>query len=84
MTKAAAGRAAGYGDMDHVYSLFKNQNATGSNLSRGQLVEEVKFDKQTATNISRAHRKSANATEEKCRRFVMQAPRSICLTMQLK
>ena len=67
MTKAAAGRAAGYGDMDHVYSLFKKPKMQQAlTYLRGQLVEEVKFDKQTATNMYlEAHRKSANATEEK-------------------
>lgn len=67
LSKAAAGRAAGYRDQDHVYQLFKKpkmQNAL--QYLRGQLVEEVKFDRSTATNMYlEAHRKSANATEEK-------------------
>lgn len=67
MSKAAAGRAAGYSDMDHVYQLMKKPKMEKAlQYLRGQLVEETKFDRQTATNMYlEAHRKSANATEEK-------------------
>jgi len=67
MSKAAAGRAAGYSDMGYVYSLFKKPSMQQAlTYLRGQLVEEVKFDRTTATNMYlEAHRKSANATEEK-------------------
>lgn len=67
MSKAAAGRAAGYSDMSHVYSLFKKSNMQQAlSYLRGQMVEEVKFDRTAATNMYlEAHRKSANATEEK-------------------
>ena len=67
MSKAAAGRAAGYSDMSHVYALFKKPNMQQAlTYLRGQMVEEVKFDRTAATNMYlEAHRKSANATEEK-------------------
>ncbi len=67
MSKAAAGRAAGYNDIDRVYSMFKTtkmQNAL--NYLRREMREEVKFDKSTATHMYlEAHRKSATSTEEK-------------------
>jgi len=67
MSKAAAGRAAGYADMKRVYELFgKPKLQKALTYLRGQMVEETKFDKSTATNMYlEAHRKSANATEEK-------------------
>ena len=67
MTKAAAGRAAGYVDVEHVYKVFKKpivQKAL-SHL-REEFRESVKFDKQQATSMYlEAHRKSVNSTEEK-------------------
>ena len=67
MTKAAAGRAAGYVDAEHVYKVFKKpliQKAL-SHL-RKEFRESVKFDKQQATSMYlEAHRKSATSTEEK-------------------
>ena len=53
--------------MGYVYSLFKKPSMQQAlTYLRGQLVEEVKFDRTTATNMYlEAHRKSANATEEK-------------------
>ena len=67
LTKAAAGRAAGYRNMDHVYEVFKKpkiQKAVG--YLREEMREEVKFDRNTATTMYlEAHRKSATATEEK-------------------
>ena len=67
MSKAAAGRAAGYRNMDHVYDVFKKPKI-GQALEylRKEMREEVKFDRNTATSMYlEAHRKSANATEEK-------------------
>ena len=67
MSKAAAGRAAGYADSEHVYKVFKKpkiQKAVA--YLRDELRDEVKFDRSTATNIYlEAHRKSVTATEEK-------------------
>jgi|SRR6056300_549233 len=67
MTKAAAGRAAGYRDVDRVYSLFKTEKLQKAlAYLRNEMREEVKFDKNTATGMYlEAHRKSATATEEK-------------------
>jgi hypothetical protein len=67
MTKAAAGRAAGYRDVDRVYSLFKTEKLQKAlTYLRNEMREEVKFDKNTATGMYlEAHRKSATATEEK-------------------
>ena len=67
LTKAAAGRAAGYRNMDHVYEVFKKpkiEQAIG--YLREEMREEVRFDRNTATTMYlEAHRKSATATEEK-------------------
>ena len=67
MSKAAAGRAAGYADSEHVYKVFKKpkiQKAVA--YLRDELRDEVKFDRSTATNMYlEAHRKSVTATEEK-------------------
>ena len=67
MSKAAAGRAAGYQNMENVYAIFKRepiQNAI--NYLRNEMVEDCKFDRNQATNMYlEAHRKSANSTEEK-------------------
>jgi len=67
MTKAAAGRAAGYRDVDRVYSLFKTEKLQKAlAYLRNEMREEVKFDRNTATGMYlEAHRKSATATEEK-------------------
>jgi len=67
MTKAAAGRAAGYQDMDSVYEIFKRPKIVQAvNYLREESRKEFNFDKGTATNMYlEAHRKSANATEEK-------------------
>ena len=67
MTKAAAGRAAGYRDVDRVYSLFKTDKVQKAlQYLRNEMREEVKFDRNTATSMYlEAHRKSATATEEK-------------------
>lgn len=67
MSKAAAGRAAGYVDTEHVYKVFKKPHIdTALQYLRNEMREEVKFDKATATSMYlEAHRKSANATEEK-------------------
>ena len=66
MSKAAAGRAAGYADSEHVYKIFKKpkvQKAVA--YLRDELREEVKFDRSTATTMYlEAHRKSVTATEE--------------------
>ena len=66
MTKAAAGRAAGYADPEHVYKVFKRpkiQNAI--TYLRKDMREQVKVDKTQATSMYlEAHRKSVNATEE--------------------
>ena len=66
MSKAAAGRAAGYGDDEYVYKVFKKtkiQKAVA--YFREELRDEVKFDKSVATNMYlEAHRKSVTATEE--------------------
>ena len=67
MSKAAAGRAAGYRDNEHVYKVFKKP-AVQKMLARmrAEFKEEIKFDKQTATSMYlEAHRKSVTATEEK-------------------
>ena len=67
MTKAAAGRAAGYRDVDRVYSLFKTEKLQKAlAYLRNEMREEVKFDKNTATGMYlEAHSKAANSTEEK-------------------
>mgnify|MGYP001412936535 CR=1 FL=1 len=67
MSKAAAGRAAGYQNLDHVYEVFKKPKISQAvNYLRQEIREEVKFDRNTATTMYlEAHRKSANATEEK-------------------
>jgi hypothetical protein len=67
MSKAAAGRAAGYKDIDRVYQIFKTEKIQKAlTYFRNEMREEIKFDKNTATGMYlEAHRKSANATEEK-------------------
>ena len=67
MSKAAAGRAAGYKDMDRVYQIFKTPKMqTALTYFRNEMREEVKFDKNTATGMYlEAHSKAANSTEEK-------------------
>tara|TARA_R100000781_G_C4067582_1_gene123344 strand:- start:671 stop:1159 length:489 start_codon:yes stop_codon:yes gene_type:complete len=67
MSKAAAGRAAGYQNMENVYAIFKREPIQKAvNYLRKEMVEECKFDRNQATNMYlEAHRKSANATEEK-------------------
>ena len=67
MSKAAAGRAAGYRNLDHVYEVFKKPKVQQAvQYLREEMREEVKFDRTTATQMYlEAHRKSANATEEK-------------------
>jgi hypothetical protein len=67
MSKAAAGRAAGYADIDRVYQIFKKDTVQRAITHlRREMVEEVKFDRNVATTMYlEAHRKSANATEEK-------------------
>ena len=67
LSKAAAGRAAGYINMDHVYEVFKKPKIQKAvEYLREEMREEVKFDRNTATVMYlEAHRKSANATEEK-------------------
>lgn len=67
LSKAAAGRAAGYRNMDHVYEVFKKPKIQQAvEYLRAEMREEVRFDKNTATVMYlEAHRKSANATEEK-------------------
>ena len=67
MNKSAAGRAAGYRDMDTVYAVFKRPKIVQSiQYLRREMREEVKFDRNAATSMYlEAHRKSANATEEK-------------------
>ena len=67
MSKAAAGRAAGYQNMENVYAIFKKDSIQKAiSYLRKEMVEEAKFDRNQATNMYlEAHRKSANATEEK-------------------
>lgn len=67
MTKAAAGRAAGYLNMEHVYDIFKKPKIIQAvNYLREESRREFNFDRGTATSMYlEAHRKSANATEEK-------------------
>jgi len=67
MTKAAAGRAAGYQDVDTVYDIFKKPKIIQAvNYLREESRKEFNFDRNTATSMYlEAHRKSANATEEK-------------------
>ena len=67
MSKAAAGRAAGYRDNEHVYKVFKKPAVQKMVAKmREEFKEEIKFDKQTATSMYlEAHRKSVTATEEK-------------------
>tara|TARA_R110001583_G_scaffold147157_1_gene299188 strand:+ start:198 stop:719 length:522 start_codon:yes stop_codon:yes gene_type:complete len=66
MSKAAAGRAAGYADPEYVYKIFKkNKIQQAVAYFRDELREEVKFDRGVATNMYlEAHRKSVTATEE--------------------
>jgi|TARA_Y100001970_G_scaffold289990_1_gene422070 phage terminase small subunit len=67
MSKAAAGRAAGYRNLDHVYEVFKKPKINQAiSYLREEMREEIKFDKNTATQMYlEAHRKSATSTEEK-------------------
>jgi len=67
MSKAAAGRAAGYADVEHVYKIFKRPKIQKAlEYLRNEFREEVKFDRTQATSMYlEAHRKSVNATEEK-------------------
>lgn len=67
MSKAAAGRAAGYRNQDTVYTIFQKPKIQQAvEYLRSEFREEVRFDKNTATTMYlEAHRKSANATEEK-------------------
>jgi hypothetical protein len=67
LNKSAAGRAAGYRNMDHVYEVFKKPKINQAiEYLREEMREEVKFDRNTATTMYlEAHRKSATATEEK-------------------
>tara|TARA_S200002703_G_scaffold158199_1_gene167953 strand:- start:6 stop:524 length:519 start_codon:yes stop_codon:yes gene_type:complete len=67
MNKSAAGRAAGYKDMDTVYAVLKRPKIIQAlEYLRREMREEVKFDRNAATSMYlEAHRKSANATEEK-------------------
>ena len=67
MSKAAAGRAAGYRNQDSVYEAFKRPKIVQAiEYLREEMREEVKFDRNTATQLYlEAHRKSATATEEK-------------------
>ena len=67
MSKAAAGRAAGYKNQDSVYEAFKRPKLVQAiEYLREEMREEVKFDRSTATQMYlEAHRKSATATEEK-------------------
>ena len=67
MSKAAAGRAAGYKNQDSVYEVFKKPKVQQAvQYLREEMREEVKFDRTTATQMYfEAHRKSATATEEK-------------------
>tara|TARA_Y100001951_G_C11243465_1_gene241956 strand:+ start:144 stop:665 length:522 start_codon:yes stop_codon:yes gene_type:complete len=66
MSKAAAGRAAGYSDSEHVYKIFKKPKIQKAVVYlRGELRDEIKFDRGVATNMYlEAHRKSVTATEE--------------------
>ena len=67
ISKAAAGRAAGYKDIDRVYQIFKTPKMqTALTYFRNEMREEVKFDRNTATGMYlEAHSKAANSTEEK-------------------
>ena len=67
MTKAAAGRAAGYADAEHVYKIFKKPVVQKALTHlRNEFKESIKFDKQQATSMYlEAHRKSVTSTEEK-------------------
>jgi hypothetical protein len=67
MTKAAAGRAAGYADAEHVYKIFKKPVVQKALTHlRNEFKESIKFDKTQATSMYlEAHRKSATSTEEK-------------------
>ena len=64
MSKAAAGRAAGYQNMENVYAIFKKDSIQKAiSYLRKEMVEEAKFDRNQATNMYlEAHRKSANST----------------------
>jgi hypothetical protein len=67
MGKAAAGRAAGYADAEHVYKIFKKPVVQKALVHlRDEFREAIKFDKQQATTMYlEAHRKSVTSTEEK-------------------
>lgn len=67
MSKAAAGRAAGYNDVDRVYAIFKMPKMQQAlDYLRREMREEVKFDRNVATTMYlEAHRKAATSTEEK-------------------
>ena len=67
MSKAAAGRAAGYRNQDAVYEAFKRPKLQQAIEDlRQEMREEVKFDRNTATQMYlEAHRKSSTSTEEK-------------------
>ena len=46
MSKAAAGRAAGYQNMENVYAIFKREPIEKAvNYLRKEMVEECKFDR---------------------------------------
>ena len=52
MTKAAAGRAAGYADAEHVYKIFKKPVVQKALTHlRNEFKESIKFDKQQATSM---------------------------------
>ena len=52
MTKAAAGRAAGYADAEHVYKIFKKPVVQKALVHlRDEFREAIKFDKQQATTL---------------------------------
>ena len=67
MGKAAAGRAGGYADAEHVYKIFKKPVVQKALVHlRDEFREAIKFDKQQATTMYlEAHRKSVTSTEEK-------------------
>ena len=47
----AAGRAAGYRNMDHVYEVLRNQKFNKQLSTLKEMREEVKFDRNTATTM---------------------------------
>ena len=52
MSKAAAGRAAGYRNQDSVYEAFKRPKIVQAiEYLREEMREEVKFDRNTATQL---------------------------------